>query len=333
MTATLPSNTVWRAGRAVLLTTLLLLAVALLAEGLLRLKLRGQQDFNVYADAMMETGFSPLWGRAHAPDRSFVFRSIAYRTNEWALRGGPVQPRPAPGQRRILLIGNSIAQGLGLAEDDTLSAGLTRRFAADRTASAGAAVEVLNAGVPGFTAQASIEYFLAKLAPLAPTDILVLATPLDGRPLDTPITSWILHNSRLAGKIYGRIARLTEPQGRDEVLAARHVLYDGPDAPGTRVLAQEFDRLATYARSNGVSVTVALVPDLINLAAYPEMLFVDDQFRRLAEDHGFRFIPLYPAFAGGDAVQMLLSPTDPHPNAGAVRRIMDLLYPALAAQD
>ncbi|HKA14191.1 MAG TPA: SGNH/GDSL hydrolase family protein [Myxococcota bacterium] len=94
------------------------------------------------------------------------------QTNEYGLREGPIDRRPAPGTTRILFLGASVVWGyLSKSNADTipsyLEAELARR--ADEVPELrGRRFEVLNAGVPGYVSwQEALSYaiYLRELAP------------------------------------------------------------------------------------------------------------------------------------------------------------------------
>lgn len=94
------------------------------------------------------------------------------QTNEWGLREGPIDARPAPDAIRVLFLGASVAWGYTAnSNEDTipayLEAELARR-APSAPALRGRRVEVLNAGVPGYVSwQEALSYalYLRELAP------------------------------------------------------------------------------------------------------------------------------------------------------------------------
>src|SRR5262249_47261824 len=51
------------------------------------------------------------------PDLQTTISGTAIRVNHFGLRGRAVAPTPAPGVRRILLVGDSVVFGMGLGED------------------------------------------------------------------------------------------------------------------------------------------------------------------------------------------------------------------------
>jgi lysophospholipase L1-like esterase len=100
------------------------------------------------------------------------------QTNEYGLRAGPVEARPAPDAIRILFLGGSVAWGYEAnSNDDTipayLEAALTRRVA-ELPALRGRRFEVLNAGVPGYVSWQEALLYALYLHELAPAWIVSL---------------------------------------------------------------------------------------------------------------------------------------------------------------
>jgi lysophospholipase L1-like esterase len=99
------------------------------------------------------------------PARFFV----SYRFNSLGFRGADrVVPRPE-GTHRILVLGDSFAQGVGVHEQDTFSARLEKSLnAAGATRTADMTYEVINAGVGGYATRQelrSFELFSSKYQP------------------------------------------------------------------------------------------------------------------------------------------------------------------------
>jgi lysophospholipase L1-like esterase len=97
---------------------------------------------------------------------------VVYRTNSLGLRGPEVAPVPPAGARRILLVGDSYAYGLGVAEADALDAQLERLLAAEGQAPR--PTEVLNLGVPAYHTGQELAWLEARGFGLAPDLVLLL---------------------------------------------------------------------------------------------------------------------------------------------------------------
>lgn len=170
----------------------------------------------------------PALGWAHRPGWSGTTRAGARATFD--ARGlreeRPVAPKTAD-TRRVLVLGDSVAFGYGLAQEETIARALERQARA-----AGAALEALNAGVPGYATEQATRV-LARLAPdLRPDDAVLLlclrndlgVPPLDpARGQDLAPPGWraaVLDRSALAFAL----ARLVH---RRQVRASRQAATDG----------------------------------------------------------------------------------------------------------
>src|SRR5262245_27674647 len=128
------------------------------------------------------------------------------RVSSLGLRGPEVGSRPPAGVRRILVLGDSVAFGWGLDEAESFPARL-----AEALGSRSLGVEVLNAGVPGYSI-ASEAALHRELAPALAPDAVVVAvslndfTPTPGlSPLGmlvsfdaAPAPGWLAHSELLA---------------------------------------------------------------------------------------------------------------------------------------
>jgi hypothetical protein len=275
------------AGRHLLFSVLSLLIVLIvsfgLAEAIIRLKNASMKNYDIemwrYAKELKAPSEDLRLGFEHVPNTQATLESVLVRINSWGLRGRPVTDKPQPGVRRILLLGSSIALGWGVPEDQTLSALLQKRFT-----DAGQRVEVLNAGVGNYNAERYVERFLLRLAPLEPTDILVLAFARDGEELDQGGGNFLLRNSELAVTIWIAAHRLFDASGEANLVEHYKAVY-APGSHSLAVLQAEYAKLADYAKAHNIRVTVAMMPDIHDLTDYP-LGFVDDAFAAMSRQIG-----------------------------------------------
>jgi lysophospholipase L1-like esterase len=95
-----------------------------------------------------------------------AFKARPVSINSLGLRGPEVAPAEVPGRRRIACFGDSITFGFGVGDEETYSHQLGRLLA-DR------GVEVLNAGVTGFTSHQVLGW-LRRLAPAIRVDMVTV---------------------------------------------------------------------------------------------------------------------------------------------------------------
>lgn len=121
--------------------------------------------FNPYRpDARLGWALRPAWtARDDAPDYD-----ITVRTNALGLRGPEAAPAPPAGTARVLVVGDSFAFGYGVEDEESFPRRLEARWRAE-----GRAVEVLNAAVPGYSADHHLVYLRERGFALAPALLLV----------------------------------------------------------------------------------------------------------------------------------------------------------------
>lgn len=87
------------------------------------------------------------------------------QVNALGLRG----PEPVPGQRRVLLLGDSRVYGMFLQDEQTLDRGLEKAL----RATCGEDVAVFNGGVPGYSTEQAME-LLSEVGPVLQPEVIVL---------------------------------------------------------------------------------------------------------------------------------------------------------------
>jgi lysophospholipase L1-like esterase len=310
---------------AVLLST----AVALAAgEIVIRLKNSSMTNYDIemwrYAKELKTPSPDPRLGHDHIKDASALLQSVVIRTNEWGLRGPPVAARDTV-KRRILFLGSSITLGWGVAEDDTMTAILARRFEA-----AGKPTDVLNGGVGNYNAQRYVERFFTELKGLAPTDIVVHYFLRDAESLDAGGGNLLLRHSELAVTLWIAANRLLNRTGEQSLIDHYGNVYK-PESPGYMAMQDSLRRLAAYAKANNIRLYLAMCPDVHNLKNY-EFGFIHDRMRQFAGSEGYTFIDLLPAFGKLSPEAVWAMPGDPHPNALGHKLMADAIFPIVNSE-
>jgi lysophospholipase L1-like esterase len=95
---------------------------------------------------------------------------IVVRVNQRGLRGPDLPARPAPGERRLMTLGDSSVYGFGVSEDETYGAVAARAL----TRRSKRVVRPVNGGVPGYTSAQSLD-LLREVGAAVDPDWVVIA--------------------------------------------------------------------------------------------------------------------------------------------------------------
>ena len=244
-------------------------------------------------------GYEPIPGTRHQGGRLGIY---AYRgtSNRLGFRGpDPPDPSspPRPGAWRLVLLGDSLAEGMGLEDfSHTLPAQL-----GDTLGEAGEDVEVINLAVSGYNTLQEVETLRRHGLAFRPRVVVVAYCLNDRRRSDGRI---------LARLLAARAAAGTEAAQPLPPVLAWSALYrklafadaaenESPPTPqdpfpgDTR--AEAFDLLAELSADHGFDVVIAVFPRLARLDPYP---FHEDhaEVTALAQARGFEVLDLLPTF-------------------------------------
>jgi lysophospholipase L1-like esterase len=302
----------------------ILVALALM-ETMLRIKNSSMRNYDIemwrYAKELKVRSPDPLLGHEHVPSTSATLQSVEIRLNQWGLRGGELPPK-VDGARRILFLGSSVTLGWGVAEDQTITEDIRRKFALD-----GQTVEVLNAGIGNYNTARYVHRFLTKLTGLQPTDIVVHYFLRDAEELDAGGGNFALRNSELAVTLWIVATRYFDATGSQALEDHYREVYR-PTSDGFRQMVESLGQLTEYARANNIRLYLAMTPDVHDLTEY-KFGYVHDMMHQVAAGLGMTYVDLLPAMRNLSPQDLWAMPGDPHPNALGHRLMADALYPAL----
>jgi lysophospholipase L1-like esterase len=279
-----------------------------------------------YAVGLKRISADPAIGHEHVPGSRARLMGADVSINSGGLRGREVQVEKPLGATRLLMLGDSIVFGWGVAQDQTAAAVLERELRAR-----GRDIEVINAGVGNYNTAMEVAYFLRTGLRYRP-DIVVLNYFInDAEP--TPVyrtPSWIARHSYGYVVLNGgwdRFKRLV--LGGPDWRASYAALY-AESAPGWLAAQEGIRTLAAYCKSHGIRLILASVPELHQLRSYP-FGAVNERLGALAADMEIEYLDLLPAVQNEDPATLWVTEPDPHPNAKAQALMADALAGYLLA--
>jgi lysophospholipase L1-like esterase len=265
------------------------------------------------------------------PDRDGVFEEMHVRTNAWGLRG------PAPAQDdshlfRLAVLGDSFTFGFGVEEKDTYPSLIQEMMNSSQTSN-GRRFEVLNFGVVGYSTRDEAVVLKQKALPFHPRGVIigyVLNDPeTDPRPslhkyFDPPV--WWRHSHLLRLCHLGWNSLQVWVDGGGDYQRYLH-------APGGKKwlsVREAFRSIRDSAQKEGAWTLVAIFP-LTPKSSWSDYAYGDlhDQISREARVNGFQVVDLLDSFRHYPPGQLVLSPTDDHPNALAHRLAAEAIAQAI----
>lgn len=250
-------------------------------------------------------------------ERTRSTRIFGLKTNSLGLRGGPVTIDKAAGTFRVLCVGDSCTFGSGAATNRTYPAQLQARL---REMRPGVRVEVINAGVPGYSSFQGRRYLESEGIRLSPDCVVIALGYNDAIPAQTgpgrPFRAGSRFSDREYGEALARSSRLGVARLANRVAASfrRSAAPETFPAPGlkTRVSLDEsrenLARMISFCSQRGIAVVVLawpVAPQSLPQNADPVTeIFVGYQraARAVADEAGVAFVDLVATVAGRPAL-------------------------------
>ena len=312
----------------IFVTTSLLFA-GLFAEAAVRLIFDDGMQFDLemwkYARDVKVVSPDPLIGHEHGPNRSAELMGVRIETNSHGLRDREIAVQRSPAVPRIVMIGDSLTLGWGVQADDTFAKRIERLFAAD-----GRNIEVVNTGVGNWNTVQEVQYFLTKGAAYKP-DIVVLnffvndAEPVPQAHEPSIFVRYCHACVFIAGRFDTIRRQFLGGKAWDEYYLG---LFGNGDTPGWLAARDAIRRLSDYCKANKITLVIANLPELHDVANYP-FSRITDLVAEEARVDGVHFVDLLPWLKQEKSSKLWVSAPDPHPNARAHELIAQGLYETL----
>jgi lysophospholipase L1-like esterase len=288
---------------------------------------------NGYNRILFAPGPTPRIPYALRPGVRTTQFGIDVQVNALGLRGPEVSPRPAPDVRRVLLLGDSVVFGQGIA-----GAKLSELLAGELNAKGGdRRWEVLNAGVPGYNLIAEAAALegtwlalsphlvivgvslndydrtprysplnfltLAEPSPIDRSELLVLLRWLVGRSRGTLLIDKIEEAEHAARELAGGASPIPRNPGLEDLARRLHLdFYHAPQAEGLARLRDGFEALRRITADARLPLLAAIFPERYQVGTPAPDLAPQRALLVLCRETGVHCLDLQPAFAaaGGE---------------------------------
>lgn len=292
-----------------------ILAIAV-GEGVVRLATLNQENYVIemwrYAKQLKEESPDPQIGHQHAPNRHAQLQNVSIDINEFGMRG----PQPnLSAKHRVAVVGDSVALGWGVADEQSLRGQLSQKLPAD--------FDVVNSGVGNMNVEQSVRMW-QSLRPSVPADIIVvLVTPRATAQVVTEKPSWLVENSQLFALMMTFTNQLSSGEYGEEALVKGYQQQWHSPA-GEAILNNAFEILKDIAVQDSADILVVSIPEMHDLNTY-QFAFMGDTTHDMARKYGFEYIDPLPSLKGPETQTLWVSSRDIHLNGKAFDIISDLV--------
>lgn len=302
----------WRASKAAM--TVLLLACSIsLPLACIELYFTYVQD---QSDGFNLTYSSRKWFERHWT----TINSLGFRDRE--------ATPPAPGQKTLMILGDSFAAGHGVNDPADRFGDILARDLAPRW-------RVYTASKLGW--DTVDELAALKAYPVQP-DVVILGYVLNDiyhaalvHKYDVPFTirnptgimGFFVKNSPLVNYVYWRLARMGNMAGGTRSFwSALQGAYEDPAV--WQEHRSELEALARYCKARNIKVVVAVFPLLQDVAGSAPL---SAKVTQACRDLGMEAVDLSPAFRDWKVSDMVVNANDGHPNEQVHKKVAEILLP------
>ena len=274
-------------------------------------------DFDIemwkYATQLKQVAENPAIGHEHIPGKNAFLMGAEVAINSKKLRNPEVEYKKPEETTRILMLGDSLTFGWGVAESDTPTRILERLLNQNP---AKRAFQVINTGVGNYNTEMEVTYFLEEGYRFEPDAVVLNYFINDAEPTPRRQTNFLLEWSYVYVFLKGRLDIAARQRGEGQDWEKYYLsLYD-ENAVGWKAAISSINKLAEYLKDRHIPLFVVHYPELHDLKNY-RFDGVREQLQRLSQKIGAEFIDLTDSVRGETETELWVSPSDAHPNAKA----------------
>jgi len=257
---------------------------------------------------------------------------IRVHINSIGLRSPEIAVPKPPGTKRVLVLGDSVAFGWGVAEEETFSRRLERALRPQLACP----VEVVDAGVTGYATVDEADYFTHEGLAVEPDVVLVYYVENDNVSVSHVegavanfLKDWVVFRSNLiSAGLYAW--RLNHWKWQASAAGGDRAAYEAEQRawdsrPGTAASLAALHEIGSAAKRRGMRAILASNPNRLSDRSIDEVR--NRRLREVAASDDFVFVDVGPALVPYEGRNLAVSETDRHPGGFAHGVIAEALLP------
>lgn len=288
----------------------------------------------------------PWWCKIVEEQKPEIRENII-EIGEMLVRSAPPKRPKAPGECRILFLGDSFTYGCGVREADTFVCGLDKRLNLSRPIDCYKSYDLYNGGSGGSYTRHWLSLHRQMAKKYEPDLVVAVFFLRDAAPPEITTAGMIrqieegMNLLREESFLYrhSHIYRLLRDKVElrrlsDKYLDTIRTAYLGNDEQTKEWHCAQENLLKLKRRSEALGARFALVifPVLFELDGGYPLCGVCDCLKRFCKEQEIPVLSLLPAYRGKDAESLWVSLYNQHPNAEGHRIAADAIYPFIVDQ-
>lgn len=323
--------TEWLGNLAALLASLVFIGLA--AEAYVRFHVDDGMQFDIemwkYATRIKRPSADLLIGHEHQPNQRARLMGVDFETNAKGLRDRDFAYDKDPSQLRILMLGDSLTVGWGVAATEVFSKRLERLYA-----DAGKPVEIINTGVGNYNTVQEVEFFLTEGYKYNPDVVVLNYFVNDAEPVPASRPPGFLQKNCMSCAYFlGRIDTFLRSLSPAKEWTSYYLgLYGHGSGPGWLASKASIEKLANFCKAKGIALVVVNLPEMHDVGNY-KFSEITSLVEQAAKENGAPFIDILPYLKNETSSKLWVTVPDPHPNGYANGFIAEGLFRGLQEID
>jgi len=313
-----------------LVTLLTLIIFFLVGEFAVRLYLFHNTVYDIemtrYAIGIKTNSDNPLIGHVQKPNSVARLMGVSVETNSDGFRDKEY-PLLKGGKYRIIVLGDSLAFGWGVEQEDTFENILETELNKTRP------TEIINFGAGNYNTEQEVNLFLEKGLKYRPDKVVVFYFINDAEIAQKKSRLWFLGHSRLITFYWSRIHTFINNLFSTKSFRAYYADLYQENQKGWIRTRKAFLLLKKVCRENDIELQVVLLPELHNLENYP-FKKEHKMVSTFLESNNISSLDLTPFFKNNEnPMQLWVAGDDAHPNKSAHRLIAEYTLNFIAKKE
>jgi lysophospholipase L1-like esterase len=286
-----------------------------------------------YTSKLMIHSTIPHVTHEHKPNSSAHLMGVDIKLNSLGHRNPDLKEIKKPNEKRIHVIGSSLALGWGVNEEEGFVNLIESKLNKDISPKTNLNYVMSNAGVGNYNTFYQVELFEKQVGIIKPDVVILQYFINDAEPNAVQTNGALIKHSLLAGFLYKYF--LTYSMGANKSLESYYLSLYKDDEPSWKNTKSSLLKFKQICNERGITSVALMIPNLSDLSknsGYPSLY---GKIERIFQQSKIPVIDTFSALSEAfenNSISARVASDDPHPSPSAHKIIADELYKFLLAQ-